>query len=65
MADILSQKTARALLEEHGWTCTRGGKHNVKMEKEGRRPITLPRHRGQTYGKGLSAAIRKQAGLGG
>ena len=65
MADLLDQKTARLLLEEHGWLCTRGGKHNVKMEKEGRRPITLPRHRGQTYGRGLSAAIRKQAGFDG
>ena len=57
MPDLLDQKTARKLLAQHGWTCTAGGKHNVKMEKEGRRPITLPRHGGQTYGKGLSAAI--------
>lgn len=42
---------------------TRGGKHVVKMEKEGLRPITLPYHRGKTYGKGLTAAIVKQAGL--
>ena len=65
MAYLLDQKTARALLEEHGWILTRGGKHGVKMEKAGRRPITLPRHGGRTYGKGLSAAIRKQAGLDG
>jgi len=32
MADLLDQKTARALLEEHGWVLTRGGKHSVKME---------------------------------
>lgn len=63
MPTLLNQKSARKLLEEHGWICTRGGKHNIKMEKEGHRPITLPRHRGQDYGKGLSAAIRKQAGL--
>jgi len=42
---------------------TRGGKHVVKMEKEGQRPITLPHHHGKTYGKGLTAAILKQAGL--
>ena len=42
---------------------TRGGKHVVKMEKEGGRPITLPHHSGKSYGKGLTAAIRRQAGL--
>ena len=42
---------------------TRGGKHVMKMEKAGERPITLPHHRGETYGKGLTAAILKQAGL--
>ena len=64
MVDLLDQQTVRALLEEHGWVLTRGGKHSVKMERDGHRPITLPRHGGRTYGKGLSAAIRKQAGLG-
>jgi predicted RNA binding protein YcfA (HicA-like mRNA interferase family) len=63
VANLLSQKTARKLLEENGWTCTQGGKHNIKMEREGERPITLPKHKGQTYGKGLSEAIRKQARL--
>lgn len=41
----------------------RGGKHVVKMEKDGHRPITLPRHRGSTYGKELTAAILRQADL--
>ena len=50
-------------LEENGWTATRGGKHAVKMEKQGERPITLPRHKGEDYGKGLTAAILKAAGL--
>jgi predicted RNA binding protein YcfA (HicA-like mRNA interferase family) len=50
-------------LQDAGWTRETGGKHNVKMTKPGSRPITLPHHRGQTYGKGLDAAIRKQAGL--
>lgn len=63
VANLLSQKKARKLLEEHGWTCTIGTKHNVKMEKAGERPITLPMKSGQDYGKGLSAAIRRQAGL--
>lgn len=50
-------------LEAEGWIQERGGKHVVKMTKEGKRPITLPRHQGKTYSKGLDAAIRRQAGL--
>jgi predicted RNA binding protein YcfA (HicA-like mRNA interferase family) len=60
---LLNQKSARRLLEQHGWAMTRGGKHVIKMEKAGERPITLPHHHGQDYSKGLSQAIRKQAGL--
>lgn len=63
MAKLLNQKAARKLLEQHGWTLTVGGKHVVKMEKEGNRPITLPRHRGQNYSKSLTAAILRQAGI--
>jgi predicted RNA binding protein YcfA (HicA-like mRNA interferase family) len=59
----LNQKRARKLLEAHGWTKTVGGKHNVKMEKPGRRPITLPKHGGADYGKGLLAAILREAGI--
>jgi predicted RNA binding protein YcfA (HicA-like mRNA interferase family) len=60
---LLDQQSARRLLEQYGWQMTRGGKHVVKMQKEGFRPITLPRHGGKTYGKGLTAAILRQAGL--
>jgi predicted RNA binding protein YcfA (HicA-like mRNA interferase family) len=59
----LNQRTARKLLEEHGWARTKGGKHVIKMEKDGYRPITLPRHRGQEYSKDLTLAILRQAGL--
>lgn len=59
----LNQRTARKLLEDHGWTAEVGGKHQVKMTKPGQRPITLPQHRGGDYGKGLEAAILRQAGL--
>jgi predicted RNA binding protein YcfA (HicA-like mRNA interferase family) len=59
----LDQKSARKLLEANGWTRTKGGKHVIKMEKDGERPITLPKHRGQTYSKDLTRAILKQAGL--
>lgn len=64
MPKRLSQKRAQALLERNGWTRTIGGKHNVKMEKPGSRPITLPKHRGQDYSAGLTRAILRQAGIG-
>lgn len=41
----LNQRTAKALLEADGGEQTIGGKHVVKMEKAGRRPITLPSNR--------------------
>lgn len=63
VADLLSQKKAVKLLEADGWTKTIGGKHVVKMEKPGTRPITLPYHHGGDYSKSLSQAIRRQAGL--
>jgi len=50
-------------LQDAGWAREGGGKHQVKMVKPGLRPITLPQHKGQTYSKGLDAAIRRQAGL--
>lgn len=61
----LNQNTARRLLADHGWVQTLGGKHVIKMEKPGERPITLPRHKGADYGAGLRAAILRQAGLKG
>ena len=63
MPKLLSQRTARKLLEEHGWAKTVGGKHNVKMEKSGTRPITLPKHKGADYSLGLTRSILKAAGL--
>lgn len=59
----LSQKTAKALLIANGWAETLGGKHTVKMEKSGHRPITLPAHNRQEWGPQLTNAILKQAGL--
>jgi len=59
----LNQKAAIKLLERHGWTEARGGKHVVKMTKPGQRPITLPHHKGRDYSKGLTAAILRQAGI--
>lgn len=59
----LSCKSAQKLLEEYGWSRTEGGKHGVKMERDGCRPITLPMHKGQEYGKRLTAAILREAEL--
>ncbi|HEX8085474.1 MAG TPA: type II toxin-antitoxin system HicA family toxin [Solirubrobacteraceae bacterium] len=63
MPRLPNQKRARALLEHNGWSVERGGKHVIKMTKPGRRPITLPRHRGADYGPALTAAILRQADL--
>ena len=60
---IINQRVAQKLLEDHGWVRTAGGKHGVKMEKDGCRPITLPMHRGQDYSRRLTRAILKQAGI--
>ena len=58
-----SQREMQSLLEQNGWKRTLGGKHNVKMEKEGHRPITLPHCRGGQYSRDLTDRILKQAGL--
>lgn len=60
---VMSQALAIAILKEHGWEQTRGGKHVVKMEKQGERPITLPMHKGADYGPSLTSRILQQAGL--
>lgn len=59
----MTQRQARSLLEANEWICTQGGKHVVKMEKEGCRPITLPSCNGGMYSVDLTARILKQAGL--
>jgi predicted RNA binding protein YcfA (HicA-like mRNA interferase family) len=59
----MNQGEAQSLLEAHGWFCGQGGKHSVKMEKEGRRPITLPMHNGAQYSVEMTRRILKEAGL--
>jgi hypothetical protein len=59
----MTQRMAQSLLEANGWKRTLGGKHVVKMEKEGRRPITLPSCNGAAYSVGLTSRILTQAGL--
>lgn len=62
---VLSQKKAVELLTAHGWTLSQGGKHVVKMEKPGHRPITLPAHKRAEYGPELTNGILRAAGLKG
>jgi predicted RNA binding protein YcfA (HicA-like mRNA interferase family) len=59
----LKQRSMKKLLEANGWVATVGGKHVVKMEKPGRRPIPLPANKRRDYPPGLRAAILKEAGL--
>ena len=58
-----TQKDWIKRLKREGWTLERGGKRQVKTTKQGRRPITLPEHKGQAYSKGMESALRSQAGL--
>jgi predicted RNA binding protein YcfA (HicA-like mRNA interferase family) len=50
-------------LQREGWLLERGGKHQVKMTKAGRRPITLPENKRRVYPKGFEAQLRREAGL--
>lgn len=59
----LNQKSAIKLLKKNGWVQAKGGKHVVKMIKEGKRPITLPASHRQDYGPTLRRSILRAAGL--
>lgn len=58
-----TQKTLIKMLKERGWEQSVGGKHQVKMTREGHRPVTIPEFKGETLPVGLSQAILKQAGI--
>jgi hypothetical protein len=45
------------------WVATVGGKHVLKMEKAGKRPITLPANKRRDSPPRLRAAILREAGL--
>lgn len=55
-----TQKEWIKRLQEAGWTLERGGKHQAKMTKPGRRPITLPENKRQAYSKGFEAQLRRE-----
>lgn len=58
-----TQKLLIKKLKQHGWEQSVGGKHQVKMIREGHRPVTIPEFKGETLPVGLSQAILKQAGI--
>jgi predicted RNA binding protein YcfA (HicA-like mRNA interferase family) len=58
-----TQKELVKRLSKEGWKREAGGRHQVKMTKEGRRPVTIPEYRGETLPVGLSQAILRQAGI--
>jgi predicted RNA binding protein YcfA (HicA-like mRNA interferase family) len=58
-----TQKEWIKRLEREGWIRERGGSHQVKMTKTGKRPITLPENKRRAYSKGFEAELRRQAGL--
>lgn len=58
-----TQKQWIKRLQAEGWSVERGGKHQVKMTKQGERPITLPDNKRRAYSKGFEAQLRRKAGL--
>lgn len=59
----MNQTEGVSLLEAYGWKKGEGGRHNVKMEKVGYRPIPLPACQGNQYSVEMTSRILKQAGL--
>ncbi|EHL96620.1 toxin-antitoxin system, toxin component, HicA family [Lentilactobacillus parafarraginis F0439] len=57
----MTQKQMVKLLTKHGWVKTSGGKgSHIKMEKSGKRLITIPHGELNKY---TERGIRKEAGL--
>ncbi len=53
------------MLKYDGWRQEAGGKHQVKMTKTGRRPITLPDNHRRAYSKGFEAQLRRESRVDG
>jgi hypothetical protein len=51
------------LMREAGWRQEAGGKHQVKMTRQGRRPVTLPDNHRRAYSKGFEAQLRREVRL--
>ena len=48
------------LMQRDGWRQEAGGKHQVKMTRSGRRPVTLPDNHRRAYSKGFEAQLRRE-----
>lgn len=59
----MNWKEAKKLLKRHGWKEGEPGKHQVKMVKEGCRPMILPHNHNQPYPPGMTKNILKEAGV--
>ncbi len=48
--------------EAHGWQVARGGKgSHTKMEKAGRRPLTIPNHRNVNVDRSILSHIERSS----
>lgn len=57
----MTQKQMVKLLESNGWLKTKGGKgSHIKMERAGKRPITVPHGELNKY---TERGIKREAGL--
>jgi hypothetical protein len=59
----MTQTQWMGLLRSDGWRREAGGKHQVKMTKQGMRPVTLPDNHRRAYSKGFEAQLRRETGL--
>ncbi len=49
-------------LRKAGWTFTQGSCHELAVSPDGKKKVTIPRHKGDIP-KGTALAILKEAGL--
>lgn len=59
MVPRTQKQWVKRLLAE-GWTKERGGNHQVKMTKLGRRPITLPENHRRAYSKSFEVQLERE-----
>jgi predicted RNA binding protein YcfA (HicA-like mRNA interferase family) len=60
-----TQKQWIERLEREGWSFGRGKNHQVKMTKDGHRPITLPEHKRRAYRRALRRNYGERRGYRG
>jgi hypothetical protein len=58
-----TQKEWIKRLQAAGGILERGGKHQAKMTKPGRRSVTLPENKRRAYSKSFEAQLRRETGV--